>query len=157
MRDCQSDDERPLGHAREVTIDRRARCSCGQRGAIDRVAVEAADGDRDEFVGDDRSTRSWWVGEDDVVLEAHIDGHRMDLSGSDVPAALAQATAAGERTRVTRVAASGNLIAAQIDGEDGAPYTVSFWELREARSCEMSRSCRGVLQATGDRFTRRWK
>ena len=70
---------------------------------------------------------------DDVVLEAHIDGHRMDLSGSDVPAALAPATAAGERTRVTRVAASGNLIAAQIDGEDGAPYMVSFWELRDAR------------------------
>lgn len=70
---------------------------------------------------------------DDVVLEAHIDGHRLDLSGPDVPAALAQATAAGERTRVTRVAALSNIIVAQIDGADGAPYMVSFWELRDGR------------------------
>ncbi len=70
---------------------------------------------------------------DDVVLEAHIGGQRLDLSGPDVRAALTQATAEGKRTRVSRVAASGNVIAAQIDDEHGTPYMVSFWELRDAR------------------------
>ncbi len=70
---------------------------------------------------------------DDVVLEAHVDGHRMDLSGPDVRAALTQATAEGQHTRVSRVAASGNVVAAQIDNEDGTPYMVSFWELRNGR------------------------
>lgn len=70
---------------------------------------------------------------DDVVLEAHVGGQRMEWTGPDVPAALEHATATGESTRVTRVAASHNLIAAQIDGEDGKPYMVSFWELRDGR------------------------
>lgn len=70
---------------------------------------------------------------DDVVLEAHLGGHRLDLSGPDVPEALAQATASGQRTRVSRVAASGDLVAAQIDTDDGTPYMVSFWELRDGR------------------------
>jgi hypothetical protein len=68
---------------------------------------------------------------DDVVLEAHLGGHRVDLTGAEVPEALAQATAAGHQTRVSRVAASGDLVAAQIDDEDGTPYMVSFWELRD--------------------------
>jgi hypothetical protein len=70
---------------------------------------------------------------DDVVLEAHVDGHRIEVTGSDVPTALEMATAQGERTRVVRVAASGGVVAAQIDDEDGAPYMVSFWELRNSR------------------------
>jgi hypothetical protein len=69
----------------------------------------------------------------DVVLEAHVGGHRLDLSGPDVAIALAQATASGDSTRVSRVAASGDLIAAQIDDANGKPYMVSFWELRDAR------------------------
>lgn len=68
---------------------------------------------------------------DGVVLEAHLGGHRLELSGSDVPEALAQATASGQRTRVSRVAASGDVVAAQIDTDDGTPYMVSFWELRD--------------------------
>lgn len=70
---------------------------------------------------------------DDVVLEAHIGGHRLELQGPDVPDALVQATASGQRTRVRRVAASGNLVAAQIDTDDGSPFMVSFWELRDGR------------------------
>jgi hypothetical protein len=84
---------------------------------------------------------------DDVVLEAHVDGHRMDLSGPDVRAALAQATAEGRHTRVSRVAASGNVVAALIDNEEGTPYMVSFWELRNAR---IARDVSIVLSNTSD-------
>ncbi len=57
----------------------------------------------------------------------------VNTAGPDVRAALAQATAGGQRIRVSRVAASGNITAAQIDDEDGTPYMISFWELRNAR------------------------
>jgi hypothetical protein len=69
----------------------------------------------------------------DVVLEAHVGGTRIDVSGPEVATALGLATAAGDRTRVVRVASSGGVVAAQIDGEDGRPYMVSFWELRNGR------------------------
>jgi hypothetical protein len=70
---------------------------------------------------------------DDVVLEAHLAGERVDLVGAGVGDALEQATSAGTRTRVRRVATSGGLVAAQIDDEQGTPYMVSFWELRDGR------------------------
>ena len=70
---------------------------------------------------------------DDVVLEAHVGGLRLDLTGGDVAGALGEATAAGDQTRVSRVAVSDDLVAAQIDDADGAPYMVSFWELRDGR------------------------
>jgi hypothetical protein len=71
----------------------------------------------------------------------------MDLSGPDVRAALAQATAEGRHTRVSRVAASGNVVAALIDNEEGTPYMVSFWELRNAR---IARDVSIVLSNTSD-------
>lgn len=81
-------------------------------------------GDVDELTADYTS---------DVVLEAHVGGERLDLTGVDVSAALAMATASGQHTRVSRVAASGGIVAAQIDDRDGRPYMVSFWELRDGR------------------------
>jgi hypothetical protein len=81
--------------------------------------------------GDIRSLTADYT--DDVVLEAHLGGQRLDLSGADVPDALAQATASGQQTRVSRVVASGDMVAAQIDTDEGAPYMVSFWELRDGR------------------------
>ena len=60
-------------------------------------------------------------------------GRRLDVTGPGVAEALGAAVAAGDRTRVRRVAASASLVAAQIDDEDGAPYMVSFWELHDGR------------------------
>lgn len=70
---------------------------------------------------------------DDVVLEAHLAGQRLDMVGEQVRSALQQATSAGTRTRVRRVAASAEVVAAQIDDDNGSPYMVSFWELRDGR------------------------
>lgn len=70
---------------------------------------------------------------DDVVLEAHVGGTRLDLTGDDVAEALATATSAGDVTRVRRVAVSADVVAAQIDDDAGRPYMVSFWELRDGR------------------------
>lgn len=70
---------------------------------------------------------------DDVVLEAHLGGHRLDLTGPAITDAMREATAAGQQTRVRRVAVSDGVVAAQIDDVDGTPYMVSFWELRDGR------------------------
>ncbi len=70
---------------------------------------------------------------EDVVLEAHLAGRRLDASGAAVAETLAAAVASGDRTRVRRVAVSDGVVAAQIDDDEGRPYMVSFWELRDGR------------------------
>lgn len=70
----------------------------------------------------------------DAVLEAHVDGQRMEFVGVEaIHEALQVASAAGVQTRVARAVADDLGVAALITDADGEPYMVSFWHLAGGR------------------------
>lgn len=67
---------------------------------------------------------------DDAVLEAHVDGRRIDVEGAGaVRDALRLASSSGVQTRVVRTVADHRTVAALIVDEAGEPFMVSFWHL----------------------------
>lgn len=71
---------------------------------------------------------------DDAVLEVHIDGDIVVHEGLDaIRAALYQGSATGIQTRVERVVAADDLVAAQICDEHGATFMTSFWHVLDGR------------------------
>lgn len=70
----------------------------------------------------------------DAVLEAHLDGQRMEFTGiAAIHEALQLASASGVQTRVARAVADDRTVAALITDVEGDPYMVSFWHLADGR------------------------
>lgn len=66
----------------------------------------------------------------DAVLEAHLDGQRMEFTGVDaIHEALQMASTSRVQTRVARAVADDRTVAALITDVEGEPYMVSFWHL----------------------------
>lgn len=70
---------------------------------------------------------------DDAVLEAHLAGGVVELTGREEIRVGLAAAAGREVTTVRRVIADDSAVAAQILGEDGRTAMASFWELRDGR------------------------
>jgi hypothetical protein len=71
---------------------------------------------------------------DDAVLEVHLDGAVVLYEGLDaIRTALEQGSSTGIQTRVERVVATDDVVAAQICDEHGATFMTSFWHLRDGR------------------------
>lgn len=69
---------------------------------------------------------------EDCVLELHTDGLVTMLEGRDaIRGALEQGSAMGITTRVERVVAADDIVAAQICDASGATFLTSFWHISE--------------------------